>query len=245
MPLKPDQYRSDEENDNGSAEWMTTFADMSMLLLTFFILLFALSSLDTQRFGDFSEAMRESLGSAGAAQGGGPPLASDADATLDAVRLQRELIERQQRVFMALRTVLNQKSLEGKISALFDNGIITLRVPSDVMFDSGQVEIRPEALPLLDTVRDVLVKQNDQFINIKGFTDELPPGPDSRFRDNWEISSLRAVNVLRYMLGSGIEAKRMTATGLADMYPLFPNTTDENRAMNRRVEFVLEQRVGQ
>lgn len=245
MPLKPHHFRADDEDHDGN-EWLTTFADMSMLLLTFFILLFALSSLDVQRFGDFSDAMRQSLGTEGAGRSGGPPPAvSDSEALLDAVRLQQELIARQRQTFMAMRTYLNQKNLDGKVSALFDDGVITLRLPGDVLFESGQVELKPEAKEILAEIKDLLIKQNDQTINIKGYTDDLPPAPGGRFRDNWEISSLRAVNVLRYMLGAGIEANRMTSTGLADMNPLFPNITEENRAMNRRVEFVLEQRVGQ
>ena len=242
-----EDYLQDDEEEQPTGQWLITFADMSLLMLTFFILLFSLSSLDTQRFGEISEAMRENLGTQSLKEkndSSGRPEAVDDTATLDAARLQRELIERQRRVFDSMRTYLNQKNLEGKIGAVFDNGVITLRLPADVMFESGQVELTPEALKILPTILDMLIKQNDQTINIRGYTDDRLPSPGSRFKDNWEISSLRAVAVLRYMLGAGIEAKRLTATGLADMNPLFPNTSDENRATNRRVEFVLEQRVG-
>ena len=242
-----EDYLQDDEEEQPTGQWLITFADMSLLMLTFFILLFSLSSLDTQRFGEISEAMRQNLGTQNIKEKNdhsGQPEAVDDEATLDAARLQRELIERQGRVFDAMRTYLNQKNLDGKIGAIFDNGVITLRLPADVMFEPGQINLTPEALKVLPTILDMLIKQNDQTINIRGYTDDQPPPPNSRFKDNWEISSLRAVAVLRYMLGAGIEAKRLTATGLADMNPLFPNTSDENRATNRRVEFVLEQRVG-
>lgn len=247
MSSRLQNYLQDEDDEElPSGQWLVTFADMSLLLLSFFILLFSLSSLDTRRFGEFSETMRENLGTQSVKEGAGGsvPQAVDDAATLDAARLQRELIERQRRVFDSMRTYLNAKSVDGKIGAIFDNGVITLRLPADVMFESGQVGLTPAALEVLPVVRDMLIKQNDQTINIKGYTDDQPPVAGSRFKDNWEISSLRAVSVLRYMLGSGIEANRLTATGLADMNPLFPNTTEENRATNRRVEFVLEQRVG-
>ena len=247
MPDRFNDYlRDDDEEEIPTGQWLITFADMSLLMLTFFILLFSLSSMDTQRFGEISEAMRENLGTRSVKEGAGGeiPQAVDDQATLDAARLQRELIERQSRVFDSMRTYLNQKSMDGKVGAIFDNGVITLRLPGDVMFESGQVELTEEAKKVLPVVRDMLIKQNDQTINIKGYTDDQPPPPGSRFKDNWEISSLRAVAVLRYMLTSGIEENRLTATGLADMNPLFPNTSEENRATNRRVEFVLEQRIG-
>lgn len=249
MPARFNDYlRDDDEEETSAGQWLITFADMSLLMLTFFILLFSLSSMDTQRFGEISEAMRENLGTqsvkGGSGGGGEISPAVDDQATLDAARLQRELIERQRRVFDSMRTYLNQKNVDAKIGAIFDNGVITLRLPGDVMFEPGRVELTGEAKKVLPVIRDMLIKQNDQTINIKGYTDDRLPPPGGRFKDNWEISSLRAVAVLRYMLDSGIEENRLTATGLADMNPLLPNTSEENRATNRRVEFVLEQRVG-
>ncbi len=246
MTMRPEDYLEDyDEEELPTGQWLITFADMSLLLLAFFILLFSLSSLDTQRFGEFSDAIRQNLGTQSVKDKSGKAAeAVDDEATLDAVRLQRELVERQQKAFDSMRTYLNQKNLEGKVGAVFDNGVITLRLPGDVVFKPGEIELTDEAKKILPDIREMLTKQSGQTINIRGYTDDLPPPPGSRFKDNWEISSLRAVTVLRYMLGAGIEAKRLTATGLADMYPLFPNTTEENRATNRRVEFVLEQRVG-
>ena len=246
MTSRFDDYLKDDEEELPSGQWLVTFADMSLLMLTFFILLFSLSSLDSRRFGELSESMRENLGAQSAKDGAADsqPEAVEAAASLDAARLQLELIERQRRVYDSMRTYLNQKNLDGKIGAIFDNGLIILRLPADVMFERGETDLTAEARELLPAVRDMLIKQNTQVINIKGYTDDQAPPPGSRFKDNWEISSLRAVTVLRYMLDEGIEAKRLTATGLADMNPLFPNTTDKNRATNRRVEFVLEQRVG-
>ena len=246
MVSRFDDYLKDDEEELPAGQWLITFADMSLLMLTFFILLFSLSSLDSRRFGELSEAMRENLGTQSAREGasGSLPEAVDNAVSLDAARLQLELIERQRRVYDSMRTYLNQKNLENKVGAVFDNGVITLRLPADLMFERGETALTPAAMDLLPAIRDMLIKQNTQVINIKGYTDDQAPPPGSRFKDNWEISSLRAITVLRYMLGEGIEAKRLTATGLADMNPLFPNTTDKNRATNRRVEFVLEQRVG-
>ena len=79
-------------------------------------------------------------------------------------------------------------------------------------------------------------------INIKGHTDDIPIATE-RFPSNWELSAVRATTVLKYLIGKGISARRLTATGYGDSDPLVPNTSDRNRAVNRRVEFVLEKKA--
>jgi chemotaxis protein MotB len=168
---------------------------------------------------------------------------SEEAAILDTVKMQKQLIESQKKVYSDVRTFINKKGVEGVVGAVFDEGKITLRLPGDVLFPSGQVELTEKGREVMLEVKEFLVRAMDQQINIRGFTDDVPPSRNSRFKDNWEISSLRAVYVLRYLMQLGIERERMTATGLADLEPLFPNNTPENRAKNRRVELVLEKQV--
>ncbi|UZP67859.1 OmpA family protein [Desulfovibrio mangrovi] len=232
-----------ELEEEGTAEWLVTFADLTTLLLVFFVLLFSMSVIDEKRFTDSFLTVREVFG------GKDKDLLTttvrkDDAAILDSVRLQKQLIESQRKVFSDVRTFMNQKGVEGKIGAVFDEGVITLRVPSGVLFGKGEVEISPEGQETLGALRDFFLKNKTQTINIKGYTDDTQPLPGSRFKDNWEISALRAVNALRFFVRSGIESNRLTATGLGDLDPLLPNTSEENRAKNRRVEFVLERRVG-
>jgi len=142
-----------------------------------------------------------------------------------------------------VRTFITRKGVEGVVGAVLEEGKITLRVPGDVLFAPGEVELNDKGKQVIGTLKDFLVKSVDQHINIRGFTDDVPPSRQSRFKDNWEISSLRAVYVLRYLMELGLDQKRLTATGLADLEPLYPNNTAENRARNRRVEIVLEKQV--
>jgi len=229
--------------DEETAEWLMTFADLTTLLLVFFILLFSMSVIDQKRFTDSFLTVRQVFG------GKDKDLLTttvrhDDAAILDTVRLQKQLIESQRKVFSDVRTFMNQKGVEGMIGAVFDEGTITLKVPSGVLFDKGEVELNPQGIAALNVLRDFFLKNKTQTINIKGYTDDTPPVTGSRFKDNWEISALRAVNTLRFFVRSGIEANRLTATGLGDLDPLLPNTSEENRAKNRRVEFVLERKVG-
>lgn len=230
----------DDENVN---EWIVTYSDIVTLLFAFFVLLFSMSSLDVRRFTDSFTAVRRALGT-DAQNMQVSKLQNEDGAILESVLLQKQIMAQQRQVYSEVRTFLNRKGVEGVVSAVFDEGIITMRVPSDMLFASGSVEISPQGQEMIAGLRDVFIQHVDQVINIKGFTDDVPPAAGSRFKDNWEISSMRAVNVLRLLLEQGVEPKRMTATGLADLDPIVPNTNEEGRAKNRRVEFVLQRQVG-
>lgn len=225
-----------------SNDWIVTFADLSMLLLVFFILLFSMSTIDPKKFTDSFLAVKMALGQKDD-QIMTARVKSEEAAILDTVRMQKQLIEAQRKVFSDVRTFITRKGVEGVVGAVLEEGKITLRLPGDVLFASGQVELSPRGKQVVKKLKDFLIKVNDQKINIMGFSDDVPPGPNSRFKDNWEISSLRAVYVLRYLMQLGIDQKRLTATGLADLNPLYPNNTSENRQKNRRVELVLEKQV--
>lgn len=234
---------SEAAQDDGPDEWITTFADVALLLLVFFVLLFSMSSLDIRRFTDSFTSVRVALGEEHSDAVTARIGKVGEGAIVESVLLQKQLLQEQRKVYSEIRTFMNRKGVEGIVGAVFDEGVITLNVPGNVLFAPGQVALSPEGEEMMSTLKDLFIQRNDQIINIRGYTDDIPPGPDSRFKDNWEISSLRSVNVLRYLLKQGIEPSRLTATGLADLDPLYPNTTPQNRAKNRRVEFVLEKRI--
>lgn len=233
----------DAAEDDGPEEWIVTFADVALLLLVFFILLFSMSSLDIKRFTDSFTSVRVALGDEQSRALTSRIGTESEGAIVESVLLQKQLLQEQRKVYSEVRTFMNRKGIEGVVGAVFDEGVITLNVPGNVLFAPGEVELSPEGLAMLGTLKDMFIQRNDQVINIRGYTDDIPPPTGSRFKDNWEISALRSVSVLRYLLREGIEPSRLTATGLADLDPLYPNTTAENRAKNRRVEFVLEKRI--
>lgn len=241
--MADNEMQEDRPSEAPPQEWLTTFADMSTLLMTFFVLLLSMSQMDTVKFTDSFTAVKQTFGGKEKELTTARVKQQEA-AILDTVRMQKQLIESQRKVFSDVKTYLNRKGVEGVIGAVFDEGIITLRVPGGALFASGEVDITPPGKEALLTIREMLIKSPDQAINIVGHSDDIPPAPGSRFKDNWEISALRAVNVLRFFLQNGIDQKRLTATGLADLQPLFPNNSEENRGRNRRVEMVLEKKVG-
>jgi chemotaxis protein MotB len=210
----------DEEEDEGS-EWLTTFADLSMLLLVFFVLLYSMSTLDTEKFSETFSSVTQALQGKLEKVSTSRITQEEAGVLIDQALMRRQIIESQRKVFAEVKTLQTKKGVEGLVSANFEDGLITIRVPGDVMFGSGQVNLSPKGIEVIAALKDFFIQHRDQNIKIIGYTD----------------------NVLRELLAMGIESTRLTATGLAYLNPIYPNTSDEYRAKNRRVEFVLEKRV--
>lgn len=239
-----DEYEIlEEEEEQDSTEWLMTFSDLTMLLLVFFIMLYAMSTPDTRKIESTLQSVTAALSGKESKLATSTISREEAGVILDQVMMQRQIMIAQQKVFSDVKYLQTKKGLEGLVGANFEDGVITIRAPGDVLFAPGEVALSEKGRQIILDMKDFFVQHPDQTINIRGYTDDRPPAPGSRFKDNWELSSLRAVNVLRLLMSMGIEPKRLTSTGLADLNPLFPNTTDEYRAQNRRVEFVLEKRV--
>jgi chemotaxis protein MotB len=113
-----------------------------------------------------------------------------------------------------------------------------------VLFNSGSATLNKNALPILDKIARLLFEYPEYNINIKGHTDNVPIST-KQFPSNWDLSAIRATTVLKYLIQKGIKPERLTATGYGDVMPLVPNTSAENRAINRRVEFVQEKTENQ
>ena len=243
MSNDADELIQDEVEEPESLEWLFTFADMIMLMFATFVLLYAMSTPDSGKIDAALQSVAAALGGKENKLATSTISREEAGVILDQVMLNRQIQVAQQKVFSDVKLLQTKKGLEGLVGANFEDGVITLRAPGDVLFARSDVALTEQGRQIMQEMKDFFIQHADQTINIRGYTDDQPPPAGSRFRDNWEVSSMRAVNVLRVLMAMGIEPKRLTSTGLADMNPLFPNTSEEYRAQNRRVEFVLEKRV--
>jgi chemotaxis protein MotB len=159
-------------------------------------------------------------------------------------QLHRQVIAMQTRTFGEVRAALAKSGMAASIEAVLEDGSIILRLYEGMLFAPGAEQILLAGFNTLNQLKELFAAQHQQTINIRGHTDDSPLPPGARFRDNGELSALRAVHILRHFLSQGIEPWRLTATGFGALEPLFPNTTAMNRAKNRRIEFVLERRLG-
>ena len=235
----------DTEYEEGEGTWLQTFADMSMLLLTFFILMYSFSSINKKMFNSYMLSVKKALvgGGESKTQGMKARTENEEGILLQEARLAHQIIEQQRMIFSDFNFYLSQHGSEGIFGAKFDKGKIIIDLAGDVLFAPGQVKLSSKGKEVLRKLRDFLLKYPYERINIVGHTDDIPPSPNSRFKDNWEISTMRAVNVLRFLSSLGISPDRMTATGLADTRPIVPNISPENRQKNRRVSIILEREI--
>ena len=117
-------------------------------------------------------------------------------------------------------------------------GLVVRVLTDKVLFDSGAATLKPQGLPLLAEVAGLLNVDRSHQIVVEGHTDNVPIA-SSQFPSNWELSTARATTVVRYMIGQGVDRRRLSASGYADLHPVASNATDHGRQLNRRVEIVL------
>ncbi|HET8759885.1 MAG TPA: OmpA family protein [Nitrospiria bacterium] len=129
---------------------------------------------------------------------------------------------------------------EIKVTQIRDK--LSVNLVEKVLFDSGRAEVKTQGEAVLKKVGAILGEVKDKEIRIEGYTDNVPIGENlrKRFPTNWELSTQRATNVLRFLEEqAGVDGARLSAIGYGPFRPLADNQTPEGRAQNRRIEIVL------
>ncbi len=136
---------------------------------------------------------------------------------------------------------LSEEIKKGEIEITQLRDKLSLSMVEKILFDSGSAEIKKEGKKVLERVAEILKNVIDKEIRIEGHTDNVPIGTRlmEKFPTNWELSVIRATNVVRYLIEKGINPSYLSATGYSEFKPVAPNDTEENRAKNRRIEIVL------
>ncbi len=152
-----------------------------------------------------------------------------------AEQIQKEVEEQAEELEYALW----QEILDGLVSVETEGKKIIVRIREKGSFSSGSAELNSGFLDVMNRIGDAVVKSPGKVV-VAGHSDDVPIST-KRFRSNWELSSARAVTVVHALLQNpDIEATRVLVEGHADSHPLVPNDSSENRAINRRVELILE-----
>ncbi|MCS7186418.1 MAG: flagellar motor protein MotB [Armatimonadota bacterium] len=226
----------------GMMRWLVTYADMITLLLALFIMLYAISTLDIQRFKALVEEFQALFSGGGTAvmTGGRGMLrlgAPESQKPLVVPLLpgkKPEMHDEEE----TLERFVEQKKLEGKILIhREERGLVVSMLTDGIFFERGSAELSEEAKNVLRQIAPIL-KRSGRFIRVEGHTCDLPIHT-MRYPSNWELSVARATNVVRYLILCGVPANRLSAVGYGEFRPMFQNTNEENRRLNRRVDIVL------
>ncbi|OQX20577.1 MAG: flagellar motor protein MotB [Desulfobulbaceae bacterium A2] len=220
----------------GLPMWMATYADMVTLLLTFFVALLSMADLDKAKYDKAKSSIKEAFG----VQAVAAP-AKDAIPILPASPRSRFMPIAQQsalQTYKKLKTDLERTKINEDVQLVQrDAETVVLTIRDSVLFEPGKAAVTPAAHQILRKVADI-IRPLPMQLRIEGHTDDSPLV--STTMNNWDLSVARSVAVMDFFQRHQLfSLDRMAAVGYGDQRPAQPNTSEENKAQNRRVEFVL------
>ena len=218
--------------------WLAAFGDLMSLLLCFFVLLLSMSSMDTKKV---TEAMGSLEGAMSVLEGGlKTEVSIERILKTTPIDITTETAEEVNRISQALidANEMMEKGEGPAISLEESQDGYVIELPAALLFKPGSAVIENEdALLFLKRIALIVSElSNDMRVSVQGHTDNIKPGVNSPFKDNWELSAARGISVLQELILDGVNAKRISAAGYSEFSPKATNATKVGRAKNRRVE---------
>ena len=235
--------RKPEEVEPGSPRWLATYSDMVTLVLCFFVLLFAFSSIDVVKFevmaSSFQRAFNLLPGGASSSNRGaifdGGLMQNPGDTSRET---DSDQVYSSSRVLAMVQSALSDEEGRDQVTfAVGDRGVV-VSLSEQMLFDEGSAKLRPEAMRIIYKIGAVLVRLPNQ-ISVEGHTDPAIP-ERSVYIDNWGLSAARASRVTAYLNDQmNVPQNRLRAVGFGASAPLVPNNSEANMRLNRRVDIVI------
>jgi len=225
--------------------WLVSYADFVTLLLAFFVTIYAISRMDNAKLIQAEDSIQRALnapvflGGFPVEPGIGihetPGIRGDLPAASLRASPETQIEEVSRLVQDSLRDMANFKDIRMMVTS---RGLV-IHLPEFLFFATGEAQIRPEAAPLLDRLAAILEKIPNQVM-VEGHTDNRPINTP-QFPSNWELSTQRATNILRYLVEKDhLDPARFAAAGYGEYAPLASNGDEAGRRLNRRVDIVIK-----
>ena len=230
--MSDDQIYDSDPNEDTS--WLVTYGDMVTLLMAFFVLMFSASKVSEEKYEQVAQSVAQGFNSPGPEAMVEMASAEGAKevTVLSPLNAAKEMLDQ----------LIEERDLDGEMSTSFTPTGLKVELSSSSFFDSGSADVRESMIPSLIELSQVLqsLPNGEYQVEVEGHTDNVPINT-VRFPSNWELSSLRAINVAHIFEDTGIQKDRLSAIAYADTRPEAPNTDasginiPENQAKNRRV----------
>jgi len=251
-----------EDPPKPGAAWMNTFADLMNLLLCFFVMLFSMSSMDSSKFEEMAASFTDSFSifsGGGASIGNGILISngvsqlneldqyinsmgysSEKTDTEDAIeKAEGEQMKASEELSELVEEMLKEQNLGRDVDLNLTSQYVSLTLNGSLLFDSGSDTIKEDSYEILDKIGVILQKYADSIIEIEGHTDNVPIHT-SKFKDNNELSSARALSVFEYLADhTNLDPALIKHSGRGEYVPIADNSVPEGRAKNRRVEIKI------
>lgn len=236
-----------EEEHENHERWLVSYADFITLLFAFFVVMYAISSVNEGKYRILSNSL-------GAAFSGSTPKAAVLKDPIEsrqsivpmpipvsAQRANDAAVKREKaRMTNIARDILKAMApliSQGKVRVTQTNRGVSVEINASVLFAPGEAKLSAQSEKALRAVAEVLNKV-DNDIQVEGHTDNVPIN-NAMFPSNWELSAVRASSVVRLFLDSGMDEKRLVAMGHGANEPVASNDTAEGRLRNRRVQLMI------
>ena len=221
----------EDDCPKGLPGWLATFGDLMSLLLTFFVLLLSFSSVNVKNFDAAMGALQGALG----VLSGQPELSLPIRQAKPRTEGNIAQAKRIAKAASELEEAVDKAGLQGEVTLEESSTGIVIRVSEKLFFETAEANLKEAAKPVLMKLSTV-VRPLPNKVNVQGHTDNATINTDS-FASNWELSGMRAMQVARFFIEEGrIPPERIWLTGYSEYRPLVPNSTEENKQKNRRVE---------
>lgn len=223
--------QNDEDDMPTAPAWMATFSDMMTLLMCFFILIMSFSTLELDKFKIAMGSLKGALGVLGSQKKLRPEQSWFTPSVQNVfTSKEKSVLEHIEN----LRSVIEDNELGEKVDVFMAGGEVFIEIKDNMLFDPGKAELKQNYLKLLSIIARTVLSEAKQII-VEGHTDNIPIRT-AKYPSNWELSMERALNVVRFFVNNErMRPSKLSAAGYGEHKPLVPNTTRENRAMNRRV----------
>jgi chemotaxis protein MotB len=225
------KWHIEPQREEEQEAWLITYLDMLTLLLVMLVIMLAMAGK-----GDGKQNEQAIVDSTALQAASGPSVGLDMSAspipTIAPVPLPPVETETDD------SDPMSDMALGDDIEVIVNEGSISFRISSELLFGSGRAELEDAGLDVIDQLVPTLAANRYRIV-VEGHTDNLPILTE-RFPSNWELSASRASSVVRYLQLAGIEATRLSATGYADTRPIADNGDERGRASNRRVELIMQ-----
>jgi chemotaxis protein MotB len=238
--------RSNSPPGNGHERWLVSYADFITLLLAFFVTMYAITRLDAEKLYLAQASINRALGAPVFL--GGLPMDSGLDKTtasgisgdlVGATLVHAPPSSQIEEVTKTVRGALKDQLEKEEVRLLHSGRGLILRLPDFLLFDSGQAQLRPEAMPVLNKLAGILKLIPNQVV-IEGHTDNRPINTP-QFPSNWELSAARAAALVRFLVEEQqLEPERFGAAGFGEYRPVADNLEELGRQANRRVELIIK-----
>jgi chemotaxis protein MotB len=230
-PLSLDEaINRDETKVDITDLWIVPYADFMTVLMIFFLLMFAFAfaAKTDKRFEKIISTLQQEMGGT----------------------LNKELVEkmieqeRTEQTVSHFDDMIAKLNLKNFITVNSNTENIKILFANPVLFDIGKTELKPQSRTLLHEVSEIFLKGMDNEIVVEGHTDNVPMSGRGKIKSNWELSIARAMGVIKYFVDQEkLDPKRFASAGYGEFRPMFPNTSEYNRAQNRRIELnILKQK---